>query len=182
MSVRSTPEAQGPWDSRCCSGPGDAARAQRCLSSISVTPLRTRLEWARTFQPTTRTPQLSQERTLLVGVQVTSYMPVFTHRFAERRISVLQIRGLTALEKRTRHTHMACEEFFQIALETLCADDLPPFPDEWIPASSLVQCMIPSALSGAMRSHPPPNRRKRGGKGRAGREGRAHNTHPIRER
>lgn len=75
-------------------------------------------------------PNASPGRALLDEVQVISFMPVFTHRFAETKTSVLQIRGLTALRKRTSHTHMACEDFFQILVGALCGCDLLPSPDE----------------------------------------------------
>jgi len=70
----------------------------------------------------------------------------FTHRFAELKISVLQIWGLTAFKKRPSRTHMAREGSFQIVMETLCCYDLLLFPDDLISASYLVKFMIPSAL------------------------------------
>lgn len=95
------------------------------------------------------------------------------------KTSVLQIRGLTALRKRTSHTHMACEDFFQILVGALCGCDLLPSPDEGISASYLVTSLMPSAWEGAMRPHhsPKPGDSSEANGGQR-EKGRTHATHP----
>lgn len=120
-----------------------------CCLSILVRTIKKGVGPTRTFPPRrfTRPPQQQCLRHVPFLVESNSSplcLYLFTW-FAETIISALQIQGLAVFKRRPSRTLMACEEFFQMLVETLCCYDLLPFPDDSVPASYLVKFMIPSA-------------------------------------
>lgn len=88
---------------------------------------------------------MSQARALRGGVKLISFMPVFVRMICRNDNQCFTNKGLAVFKRRPSRTLMACEEFFQMLMETLCRYDVLPFPDDSVPASYLVQFMIPSA-------------------------------------